>query len=284
MARERSGARLADINGEPIERDVGVMNFPGPLYVVWEVTLLCNLRCLHCYSGAATRHPDEFSTEEAEDVIRQLSDIGVIILGFSGGEPLLRKDWRRLVRLAVDSGMLVSIGTNGTTVTPRIAHELRDLGVHSVCVSLDGATFGIHEQVRQKKGLFPRTITAIDRLVDAGVRVVVGYTPVRYNVQDARSVVDLAYQLGASAVNLSEFVPTGRGTLYLCLRPDELHQVIDTWAACKTAHQGGLEAARSRGMWLLGATGQSGSEDRSAAVNMSPTRFLCTLAAGQIGT
>lgn len=234
-------ATRLDGTNKPTESDVGAMHFSGPLYVVWEVTLLCNLRCLHCYSGAATPHPDEFSTEEAEDVIRQLSDIGVIILGFSGGEPLMRKDWRRLVKLAVDSGMLVSIGTNGTTVTQRVARELKDLGVHSVCVSLDGTTPEVHEQVRQKKGLFPRTITAIERLVDAGVRVVVGYTPVRYNVQHARGVVDLAYDLGASAVNLSEFVPTGRGTLDLCLRPEELHQVIDTWAACKTEYAGRMD-------------------------------------------
>jgi radical SAM protein with 4Fe4S-binding SPASM domain len=159
---------------------------------------------------------------------------------------MLRKDWRQLVALAVESGLLVSIGTNGTTVTDRVARDLRALGVTSVCVSLDGSTPGTHEQVRrragrQRPGLFTKATTAIERLTAAGVKVVVGFTPVRHNFHEAGSVVDLAYQLGASGVNLSEFVPVGRGTLDLCLRPDELHSVISTWAERKEAYQGRMD-------------------------------------------
>lgn len=222
------------------------MKFSAPLYVVWEITLRCNLRCLHCYSGAAKPHPDELTTDEAKDLIGQLADIGVIILGLSGGEPMMRPDWRELVKTAVDSGILVAIGTNGTTVTQRRAGELRDLGVHSVCVSLDGSTPETHEYVRrragqQRPGLFAKTTAAIENLKEAGVRTVVGYTPVRHNFHEARSIVDLAYQLGADGVNLSEFVPTGRGTLDLCLRPDELHEVICTWAERKEFYQGRMD-------------------------------------------
>lgn len=217
------------------------MEFSAPLYVVWEITLRCNLRCLHCYSGAATAHPDELTTEEARDVIGQLADMGTIILGLSGGEPMLRRDWRELVTLAVNSGLLVSIGTNGTTVSARRAAELKDMGVHSVCVSLDGSTPATHEYVRQRSGLFAKTTAAVQRLADAGVRVIVGYTPVRSNFHEAESVIDLAYNLGASGVNLSEFVPTGRGTLDLCLRPDELHKVIDTWAQRKEFYAGRMD-------------------------------------------
>lgn len=217
------------------------MTFAAPLYVVWEITLRCNLRCLHCYSGASKPHPDELSTDEAKGVIKQLADAGVIILGFSGGEPMLRKDWRELAGLGIDSGLLVAIGTNGTPVTTRVAKELKTMGIHSVCVSLDGSTAETHEHVRQRAGLFAKTTAAIQRLSDAGVRVIVGYTPVRHNFHEAGSVIDLAYKLGASGVNMSEFVPVGRGTLDLCLRPGELHEVINTWAAAKEAYQGRMD-------------------------------------------
>jgi AdoMet-dependent heme synthase len=217
------------------------MKFEAPLYVVWEISLRCNLRCLHCYSAASKPHPGEFTTEEAKGVIRQLADAGVIILGLSGGEPMLRKDWRELVATAVDSGLLVSIGTNGTPVTKRVAGELKDLGVHSVCVSLDGSTPQTHEYVRQRPGLFAKTTAAVERLAEAGVRVVVGFTPVRYNFHESGSVIDLAHQLGASGANLSEFVPTGRGTLDLCLRPEELRTVITTWAEQKEAYRGRMD-------------------------------------------
>jgi radical SAM protein with 4Fe4S-binding SPASM domain len=154
---------------------------------------------------------------------------------------MLRKDWRRLVRLAVDSGILVSIGTNGSAVTERRAAELKDLGVSSVCVSLDGSTPATHEHVRQSPGLFAKTTAAIERLSKEGLRVIVGYTPVRHNFHEAAEVIDLAYNLGASAVNLSEFVPTGRGTVDLCLTPDELQNVIHLWADRKVSYAGRMD-------------------------------------------
>ncbi len=217
------------------------MLFPAPLYVVWEITNFCNLRCLHCYSAADKPHPDELTTEEAEGVIRQLAEAGVIILGLSGGEPLLRKDWRRLVGLAVDSGLLVAIGSNGTPITDAVAAELKAFGVHSMCVSLDGATAATHDLVRQQPGLFAQSTAAVERLAAAGVRVVVGYTPVRQNFHEAGEVIEMAYRLGADAVNLSEFVPTGRGTLDLCLYPDELHRIIDIWAEAKESYRGRMD-------------------------------------------
>jgi radical SAM protein with 4Fe4S-binding SPASM domain len=209
------------------------MKLTKPLYVVWEITNLCNLRCLHCYSAADVPHPDEFTTDEALDVIDQLADAGTIVLALSGGEPLLRKDWRDLVRHATARGLLVSIGTNGSPVTPQLAAELAKLHVESVCVSIDGADAATHETVRPSPGSFEKATRAVRLLRAEGVRTIVGFTPVRHNFRQSEAIIDLAFELGASAVNLSEFVPTGRGSIDLCLRPEELRPIIETWARRK---------------------------------------------------
>ena len=48
-----------------------------PRSVVWELTLACDLACRHCGSRAGGARPDELSTEEAKDLVRQMADLGV---------------------------------------------------------------------------------------------------------------------------------------------------------------------------------------------------------------
>lgn len=217
--------------------------FTAPLYVAWEITHRCNARCLHCYSdsGREADCTSDLTTDEALAVIDQLADAGVMVLAFSGGEPMMRRDWAVLVRKAVTRGLSVNVGTNGSTVTERRADQLRSLGVRSVTVSLDSHRPEMHDHFRQFRGLYDRTLTAIRRLVARDVRVVVGFTPTRLNWRDGPEVVALAARLGAHAVNLSEYVPAGRGPLSLALAPDELRQVLQGWIRMRQAYQGRLD-------------------------------------------
>lgn len=205
--------------------------FKAPLYVAWEITHKCNARCLHCYSSSG---PDrdgkgELDTAAALRLTDQLADAGLLVLAFSGGEPLLRRDWRLLVGRAVQRGLSVNVGTNGSSITPRVAVELKELGVKSVTVSLDSHQPLVHDHFRQLPGLYDKTIAAIRSLCSEGLRVVVGFTPTRRNWLDGRQVIELAASLGAQAVNLSEYVPAGRGGLDLALKPEELRSVLQDW-------------------------------------------------------
>ena len=60
---------------------------------VWEITLQCNLACLHCGSRAAHARPDELTTAEALDLVRQLAEAGIEEVALIGGEAYLRRDW-----------------------------------------------------------------------------------------------------------------------------------------------------------------------------------------------
>src|ERR1051325_4135919 len=138
--------------------------FAAPLYLAWEVTLQCNARCLHCYSssGPGVRHPNELTTAQAHHIIDQLADAGLLILAFSGGEPLVRPDIYDLMRHAADRELVVNVASNGAVVNDRTAARLVESGVRSVTVSLDGADAATHDHFRQFPGLFDRTLHAID--------------------------------------------------------------------------------------------------------------------------
>jgi radical SAM protein with 4Fe4S-binding SPASM domain len=217
-----------------------VTAFKAPLYIAWEITHRCNARCLHCYSASSPEAScsDELSTAEAFDVIDQLADAGLLVLAFSGGEPLLRQDWGELAQRAIDRGLRVNIGSNGSLITEKAVAELRRLGVHSVTISLDSDRAETHEYFRQLPGLYERAVRAIRLLVGGGVRVVVGFTPTRLNWRDGRGVVELACSLGADAVNLSEYVPAGRGSRELALAPQELRDVLQEWIGLRETYRG----------------------------------------------
>src|SRR5262245_27250553 len=104
------------------------MDFKAPLYIAWEVTRLCNARCVHCYSdsGPGVRDQDELSTGAALRIIDDLADAGLLILAFSGGEPLMRRDIFELIDRARSRGLVVNIASNGAMVTPALAARLRE--------------------------------------------------------------------------------------------------------------------------------------------------------------
>ncbi|MFY9398603.1 MAG: radical SAM protein, partial [Desulfomonilia bacterium] len=105
--------------------------------VVWNVTAVCNLKCVHCYASERTQSP-ELSTAEGRELIANLKDYGTPVVLFSGGEPLMRKDLPELIRQTVRSGMRAVISTNGTLITRDLAMELSDYGLSYIGVSLDG--------------------------------------------------------------------------------------------------------------------------------------------------
>ncbi|MBI5287332.1 MAG: radical SAM protein [Deltaproteobacteria bacterium] len=219
--------------------------FRGPLYVVWEITHKCNAQCVHCYSDAGPDAvSDELSTAEALDVIDQLAEMGVMILGFSGGEALLRPDWRELVEHAVRNSLRVTLGSNGLTLTPEVVHDIKRLGVHNVTVSLDGANSHVHEKIRGRSGLFHAALEGIRRLISADISVTVGFTPTALNFRHGRQVVALAEKLGVGKVNLSTYVPVGRGGLEIALNDSELKWVLEEWIDMQ-----GLYAGRIKVLW-----------------------------------
>ena len=205
--------------------------FNAPLYIAWEVTLQCNARCLHCYSesGPGIHAPNELNTDQALKVVDDLASAGLLILAFSGGEPLMRRDIFRLIERAVERQLVVNVATNGAVINDRMARRLKEAGVRSMTVSLDGSNAETHDYFRQVPGLFERAINAIKTLVKHDLRVVVSFTPSSLNYQQGPDVVRLAFDLGASAVNMSEFVPAGRGTQDMALPPETLREVVQQW-------------------------------------------------------
>ena len=183
----------------------------APILVVWDCTHACNLMCKHCYLDAQTKLPNELSTEEAKRMIDDLASSGVVVLAFSGGEPLMRKDLLELVEYAHETGMYLALATNGTLITKEVAKNLKEAGIEYVEISLDGKDASTHDRFRGVPGMFDRSVEGIKNCVAEGLYTCVATTPTKHNLQDIPQIYELARDLKAARLVLFNFIPTGRG-------------------------------------------------------------------------
>jgi SynChlorMet cassette radical SAM/SPASM protein ScmF len=189
------------------------MNRLNALYCF--ITRGCNLRCLHCYTGA--RHfadgprPSAIDVGLFRDVVAQAKRLGVSYVKLGGGEPLLHPRIGEILEIAVREGIGVVLSTNGVLCTPPLVKELSRVRPRGISVSLDGADAETHEWLRGEKGCFDKTLQGIRVLAGAGLPPNIAVVVLRRNISHVEAIVGLAESVGASSVTFNLAQPTGRG-------------------------------------------------------------------------
>lgn len=130
------------------------LNITTPLHVAHSVTFKCNLRCNYC--GWWDRKYYEMTTKEVKRAMKELAQLGAVSWGFSGGEPLIRKDINELIDYGNKLGFITNLTTNGLLVKNHI-NSLKKLDL--MTVSIDGPE-KVHDAIRGK-GSFEKAIEAI---------------------------------------------------------------------------------------------------------------------------
>jgi len=202
----------------------------APFLIVWNFTKQCNLRCKHCYENAGPKPaPDELTTEEAKRAIDEFAKAGVVALSFSGGEPLARKDFFEVAEYAAEKEFYVSVATNGTLITEKIAEKMRDVGVQYVEISLDGFE-KTHDQFRGIQGAWKRAVEGIKNCVKAGLDTGVATTATHYNLKEIPQLAEfIEKELHARRLIVFNFIPVNRGREIMDqdLTPKEREELLD---------------------------------------------------------
>jgi radical SAM protein with 4Fe4S-binding SPASM domain len=193
-----------------------------PYQVVWETTLKCNLKCIHCGSSAGKARSKELTTDEGLKLIRDLAEIKTKEVCFMGGEPFLRKDWYELGKAVRDLDMELLFISNGFFVDENIISKLKKLDPYAVSFSLDGATAKTHDFIRGVKGSFDRVMNAISLTTKAGLPTTVITTVSKININELPLMKDfllnksIAWQIQVGA-------PSGRFQKELTLSKEEYY-------------------------------------------------------------
>ncbi|HLG07759.1 MAG TPA: TIGR04053 family radical SAM/SPASM domain-containing protein [Gaiellaceae bacterium] len=200
-----------------------------PILVFWETTRACLLACRHCRAEAqAVPVPGELSTDEGLALVESLPAFGrpSPVLVLTGGDVLMRHDLAVLVARARDCGVPVALAPSVTPLlTDERLSELRELGVKVASVSLDGASPGTHEGIRQVGGHYAATLAAMERLRSHGFVVQVNTLVCAENVEELPQVARIVRAAEASIWELFFLVQVGRGTGMSELAPDQVEDV-----------------------------------------------------------
>ena len=139
-----------------------------PLVGSLEVTERCNLDCAHCYinlpAGDRGARKRELGTDEIYRIIDQIVEEGCLWLLLTGGEPFVRPDFLEIYTYAKKKGLLVTLFTNGTTITPRIADHLAEWRPFAIEITLYGHTQETYERVTGVLDSYERCMRGIELL------------------------------------------------------------------------------------------------------------------------
>jgi radical SAM protein with 4Fe4S-binding SPASM domain len=172
-----------------------------PLSTIIELTERCNLRCVHCYVNQPANDPVQKQTELSADQFKQIIDkiaqAGTLFVCFTGGEPLLREDFEEIYVHAIKSGLLVTLFTNATLLTPRIADTLGAYRPVMVDITLYGATRETYEKVTGVSGAFDACMRGIRLLREREIKLGLKTVVMTLNQSELAQMQALAAENGA---------------------------------------------------------------------------------------
>ncbi|PYQ43029.1 MAG: radical SAM/SPASM domain-containing protein, partial [Acidobacteria bacterium] len=167
----------------------------NPLLVYWEMTQACGLACKHCRAEAMpTANPLELSTEQSKRFLKQLVGFGDPLphLILTGGDPLSRKDIYELIDYANGLGLEVSITPSATPeLTNDAITKLKEHGIQSLGLSLDGSCAEKHDAIRAVPGTFEHTMEAARHCGRLGIPIQVNTLVSEETVDDLPAIYEL---------------------------------------------------------------------------------------------
>ena len=194
-------------------------------YIRISVTDRCNLRCIYCMPEegvALADHRDVLSYEEIEKICRILARMGFTKVKLTGGEPLVRKDLKDLVKqLKQIKGLeKITLTSNGVLLKEAIG-PLVQAGISGVNVSLDTLSPGVFREIT-RRDVFGQVMVGLEEALKyPELSLKVNCVPMGIPGQEILKVADLARE-NCIHVRFIEMMPIGYGKQYRCLTQDEI--------------------------------------------------------------
>ena len=175
----------------------------APTTLLAEITHRCPLHCPYCSNPLElSRAQAELSADEWKRVFTEARALGVLQLGLSGGEPLLRKDLESLVAHARQTGLYTTLVTSGLGLTRERAHRLRDAGIDHIQVSFQDSDRANAERIAGIPSV-EKKVAAAALVREIGVAFSVNVVLHRGNLDHIGEIIELAASLGADRLELA---------------------------------------------------------------------------------
>lgn len=196
-----------------------------------ELTDNCNLRCLHCGSNCGPEKAAFISTEMVLDFLKQLKeDFSAcdFMICLTGGEPLLHPGFQTIVKAINDCDIPWGMTTNATLIDEKVALMLKNLGMGSISISIDGLKDS-HEWLRRVPGCFDKAVEGIKNLQKEGHRVQVTTVVSKKNLLELERLYEFMTSIDVDSWRVVNLEPIGRANTELqdaSLNVEEIKSIL----------------------------------------------------------
>jgi pyrroloquinoline quinone biosynthesis protein E len=174
-----------------------------PTTLLAELTHRCPLHCPYCSNPLEMiRAEGELATEDWKRVFTQARALGVLQLGLSGGEPMVRKDLEDLASHARSLGLYSTLVTSGLGLTRARAERLREAGLEHIQVSIQDADPETAERIAGVSSVKQKR-AAVAIVKELGFALSINVVLHRANLDRIGAIIDLAAEMGADRIELA---------------------------------------------------------------------------------
>lgn len=179
----------------------------------WHITDECDQRCKHCYifSEDNCKKPDTMDWTQIQETFYNCLDFCEVYgrlpyFYITGGDPILHRDFWRLLSLIKENEIPFTILGNPFHLTDEVCLKLRSYGCQKYQLSLDGMK-ETHDWFR-KPGSFDCTLEKISCIKKAGIRSVIMTTVSGTNIKEVPDIIDTVVSAGADVFTFARYCPT----------------------------------------------------------------------------
>jgi radical SAM protein with 4Fe4S-binding SPASM domain len=184
--------------------------YSAPLRMDMALTFRCQNDCIHCYAGGPHETP-ELTTAQWKTVIDKLSDVGVFILTFTGGEPTMREDLPELLLYAQNKGMVTGLISNGRKLKDKAYVDvLEKAGLDFVQVTLESHKPEVHDAMTGAVGSWKETVAGIRNAVQSKIYVSTNTTLSKHNADGFLTTIDFIKSLDVDAFGCNSLIYSGK--------------------------------------------------------------------------
>ena len=173
-----------------------------PYALLAELTYRCPLHCPYCSNPTRARNDHQLTTDEWKRVIREAAALGVLQIGFSGGEPLVRRDLADLIRAARETNLYTNLITSGMGLDKDRVRALRDAGLDSIQLSFQSDSSDLADEIAGARA-HQRKLDVAAKIRAAGIRLSLNFVIHRRNIDRLSQMIALSEMLGAERVELA---------------------------------------------------------------------------------
>ena len=185
---------------------------PRSLMVLYlDITAWCDLKCRMCDLWRV-KYKDKkllkegMSEEHILEVIQDAQELGVAIVGLSGGEPLSNPEIYKYISAINELDMDAHINTNAQRLTKETVEKLIEAGLTCISISIDGSTAETHDYLRGVDGAFDKAIVGLNNVIKygRGLNIAVNVLINKHNFKDLENIVNLLVSIGVDSI---KFMP-----------------------------------------------------------------------------